>query len=174
MAILTYQGITYECSRVIKGSNYIRLLDATGSMIAAFDGVVNFANFELSGCSFEEPTPDHDCFVAVIRDDGTVAKGSHRCSAIANVLRTNLSVPASGWSDTAPYTQAINFVGLLGTDVPKVDIIVASNADDDTYDNATEAYSSLTYCEALDGQLLLQCRYDRPTTDFDIQVEVVR
>lgn len=174
MATLTYFGVSYECTRVIRGDDYVHLLDSADNLIVAFDGVKNFDNFTLTGCSYSTPTPDHDCFVAVIRDDGTIAKGSHRCSAIANVFRANITVPAAGWSDTAPYTQTIPVVGLSDSDVPKIDVSFSDSIDDDTYDAVTDAYNCLTYCAALNSQLVLKCRYDKPSTDFSITVEAVR
>lgn len=48
MAIVTYLGESYECSRALKGSDYIHLLDANNEMIAAFDGVTSFDDFYIS------------------------------------------------------------------------------------------------------------------------------
>lgn len=80
MATVTYLGESYECSVAIKGDDYIHLLDANGMMIAAFDGVTNFSNFIISGAAWYTPVSDDYCYVAVVRDDGTIGKGGHLCS----------------------------------------------------------------------------------------------
>lgn len=79
MARVTFLGETYECATALKGADYIHLLDANGEMTAAFDGVTDFDLFSISGGSWTEPTAAGDCYLAVVQDDGTVAKGGHKC-----------------------------------------------------------------------------------------------
>lgn len=85
MASLTYLGMTYDCVTAIKGADYIHLLDADGNMVVSFDGISDFSGFTLSGCEYTEPAADEDCFVAIVREDGTIGKGSHKCSDIGKV-----------------------------------------------------------------------------------------
>ena len=85
MATVTYLGESYECSVALKGANYIHLLDVNGRMIAAFDGVSNFSGFSISGGNWTVPAPDDNCYLAVIREDGTIGKGSHKCSDVGSV-----------------------------------------------------------------------------------------
>lgn len=82
MPTLKYLGNTYDCATAIKGSDYIHLLDENGVMVASFDGISNFTGFTLSNGSYTSPTADHDCYLAIIRDDGTIGKGGHKCSDI--------------------------------------------------------------------------------------------
>ena len=82
MVILTYNNVTYECSVALKGADYIHLLNDAGIMTAAFDGVVDFSAFKLVEGTYTEPLSDDDCHVAVFREDGTLAKGGHRCRDI--------------------------------------------------------------------------------------------
>lgn len=85
MATVYYLNESYECSVALKGANYLHLLDANGRMIAAFDGVSDFSGFTISGGSWTVPASDDDCYLAVIREDGTIGKGSHRCSDVGTV-----------------------------------------------------------------------------------------
>lgn len=85
MATVTYLGESYECSVAFRGANYIHLLDANGGMIASFDGITNFSGFTISGGSWTAPASDDDCHIAVIREDGTIGKGGHKCSDIGNI-----------------------------------------------------------------------------------------
>lgn len=85
MATVTYLGESYECSVALKGANYIHLLDANGGMIASFDGITDFSGFAISGGSWTVPASDDDCYLAVIREDGTIGKGGHKCSDVGKV-----------------------------------------------------------------------------------------
>lgn len=79
MATVKYGDLSFECATAIKGDNYIHLLDEAGAMIVAFDGVGNISEFTITGGTWKNATPAHECFVTVMRDDGTIAKGGHRC-----------------------------------------------------------------------------------------------
>ena len=85
MATVTYLGESYECSVALKGANYIHLLNDGGYLIAAFDGITDFSNFAISSGNWTVPASDDDCHIAVIREDGTIGKGSHKCSDIGNI-----------------------------------------------------------------------------------------
>lgn len=82
MPTLKYLDGTYECAVAIKGGDYIHLLDESGVMIVAFDEIKDFSKFTLTNGSYTSPTSDHDCYLAVIRDDGTLGRGGHKCSDI--------------------------------------------------------------------------------------------
>lgn len=84
MPTLTYLGETFDCTTAIKGPDYIHLLDANGVMVASFDGITDFSAFTLSGGSYTTPTEDHNCALAVIRDDGTIGKGDHTCADVGD------------------------------------------------------------------------------------------
>lgn len=86
MATVMYRSLSFECATAIKGSNYVHLLDSSGKMIVAFDGVSNFNDFSIQNGSWKTPTPTDDCYLAVVKDDGTVGKGGHRCSDIPTAL----------------------------------------------------------------------------------------
>ena len=101
MLTLKYLDAVIECAVAIKGSDYIHLLDESGKMVACFDGVSDFSQFTLEGGEYTDPTEDHDCYIAVIRDDGTIGKGGHRCSDIGvgltiKELGTGLSLSEDG------------------------------------------------------------------------------
>lgn len=86
MPTLKYLGDSFDCTTAIKGDNYIHLLDENGVMVAAFDEIADFSDFTLENGSYTEPTDDHSCSVAVIRDDGTIGKGGHSCADIGSAL----------------------------------------------------------------------------------------
>ena len=85
MATVSYLNESYSCSVAFKGASYIHLLDESGGMIASFDGITDFSGFSISGGSWTTPAPDDDCYLAVIREDGTIGKGGHKCSDVGSV-----------------------------------------------------------------------------------------
>lgn len=78
MATVSFLNESYECSKAIKGSNYIHLLDENGVKIATFDGIKDFAPFSITGGEWSEPAAASDCHLAVVREDGTVVKSDHK------------------------------------------------------------------------------------------------
>lgn len=103
MAILTYLNTEYVCDTAIKGTDYIHLVDAEGCMIAAFDGITDFSAFSISDGDFTDAMDHNDCYVAVIREDGTVAKGGHKCRDIAPVQVAELPESGTALADDALY-----------------------------------------------------------------------
>lgn len=85
MAKVTYLNESYECAVAFKGADYIHLVDSDGNMVASFDGVTDFSGFLISGGSFTTPANDDNCYIAVVREDGTIGKGGHKCSDIGHV-----------------------------------------------------------------------------------------
>lgn len=86
MATVTFLNESYECATALKGADYIHLLDRDGKMIAAFDGIASFSGFSIAGGSWTTPADQSECYLAVVREDGTVAQSGHKC---CDVLTTN-------------------------------------------------------------------------------------
>ena len=84
MAVVTCLGNEYRCAVALKGSDYIHLVDDKGDMVAAFDGISDFSKFSISEGTWSTPTADDDCYLAVVRQDGTIGKGSHKCRDVGN------------------------------------------------------------------------------------------
>ncbi len=120
MITVTYRDIAYVCDKAIKGDNYIHLLDASGCMIAAFDGISNFDIFTISGGGWTTPSPDDECYLAVVREDGTVAKGGHKCNDVAPNPRyqVTLASASSGWTQSdSTYSKILTLAGVKPTDL---------------------------------------------------------
>ena len=79
MATVKYGNLSFWCETAIKGNDYVHLLDSEGAMIVAFDGVQNMSAFSITDGTWTDETPDHECYVAVMKDDGTIGKGGHKC-----------------------------------------------------------------------------------------------
>ncbi|MBO5706416.1 MAG: hypothetical protein J6S05_05405 [Bacteroidaceae bacterium] len=96
MPTLTYLGDEYSCATAIKGADYIHLLNEAGVMIAAFDEITDFSGFKLTNGSYTSPVADHDCYLAVLRDDGTIGRGGHKCSDIPQTAADVGALPIGG------------------------------------------------------------------------------
>lgn len=102
---VTFLDKTYECSTAIKGSDYVHLLDGAGLMIVSFECVKNFSLFKLSGGYWTEITNYDDCPIAVIAPDGTIKKGSRKCSEVGELSTTKPWILTSEqYGDTLPDT----------------------------------------------------------------------
>ena len=82
------------------------------------------------------------------------------------------SLPAAGWSATAPYTQTVPVAGLLATDTPLVDVVLG-----DTPAVALaqlEAYSCIGRIDTQADALAVHCYTDKPAADMALALKVVR
>lgn len=84
MITVTYNNVGYECNVALKGSDYLHLLDADGKCTVAFDGVTDFTKFIITGGGWTTPTTADDSYLVTIGDDGSIRKGSHKSSEIAD------------------------------------------------------------------------------------------
>ena len=83
MITVTYNDISIECSKALKGSDYVHLLDSSSRIIAAFEKVKDFSAFTISGGKWTTPTVADNCYIAVLGDDGTVQRSNKKASDVA-------------------------------------------------------------------------------------------
>lgn len=83
-----------------------------------------------------------------------------------------VSLPASGWSEAAPFTQSMAVSGLLGTDTPVFGAVYAGEPDGKLAQK--EAFALVDELEVSEGNAVFSCFEDRPTVDLTIQMEVNR
>ena len=132
MITVTYCNKSYECATALRGANYIHLLDENGVMIAAFDGITNFVGFTISGGSWTVPASEGDCPVAVIREDGSIGKGTHKCSDIANLGVTytvTLPTTSGGEADWQSVDNGYQMVKSI-PDLTESDVVLPSASDE--------------------------------------------
>ncbi len=55
--IVTAYNEQIQCTKAIKGDDYIRLLDAQGNCIASFDGISDFWGYSVNGGEWDGPEP---------------------------------------------------------------------------------------------------------------------
>ena len=119
MPTLIYCGERFECVTAIKGNDYIHLLDENGVMSATFDGISDFSKFTLEDGSYTAPTADHDCYLAVIRDDGTIGRGGHRCSELSE-LKFRVDLISNNLATITVTVKTASGTGIGGVQVTNV------------------------------------------------------
>ena len=79
------------------------------------------------------------------------------------------TLTASGWSDTAPYTQTVAAEGILATDRPHYGVVYT-----DDYAAEKEAFALIDDLETTAGSVTFTCFEEKPQVDLNIQLEVNR
>lgn len=94
--------------------------------------------------------------------------------AYADGLRKSftVSLPASGWSASAPYTQAVTVSGILETDEPHWDVVLSSTLD--TAIAQKEAFAVVDDLDTAENTVTFRCLEEKPEVDLTIQMEVNR
>jgi hypothetical protein len=123
-------------------------------------GAINMNGQPLTG--LKAPEADNDA--ATKKYAKTYADSLHK------LLTVNL--PASGWSDSAPYTQSVAVEGILATDTPHYGVVYS--ADTATALAQKEAFAMVDDLDTADGSLTFTCFEEKPEVDLAIQLEVNR
>lgn len=83
-----------------------------------------------------------------------------------------VTLPVSGWSSSAPYTQTVTVDGIKESDNPMMFL----NKSDSSYTDATEdaqttietEYLYIKQVETADGSITATCTFNKPTADIRI------
>lgn len=92
-----------------------------------------------------------------------------------NKATTNLytaTLPVSGWSASAPYTQTVSVSGILSTDTPIADVVL--DVVTSTAMTQISAWMCVSNIETADGSITATCFENKPEIDIPIQLKVVR
>ena len=82
------------------------------------------------------------------------------------------TIPASGWSENAPYTQTISVPGVMENDRPH--IFPVYDEDEEKANNQIYAWSLVTKGTSGEDEITFYCIKKKPDTDIPIQIEVNR
>ena len=80
-----------------------------------------------------------------------------------------ISLPASGWSNAAPFKQTLPISGILSTDRPHFGVIFTSN-----WAAEKEAFAVIDDLDTNSGRVTFTCYEVKPADDLTIQLEVNR
>ena len=84
-------------------------------------------------------------------------------------MTAEVALPASGWSDAAPFTQTVNVEGILSTDQPHYGVVYTEN-----WAAEKEAFAFIDVLDTVDGAVIFTCIEEKPEADLTIQMEVNR
>lgn len=83
------------------------------------------------------------------------------------------SVPSSGWSSAAPYTQTINVEGITEDDEPMISLYLAGSPSSVNVKAMNKAYGMLDRAVTGDGTITLYCYNKKPATTYTIAIKGV-
>lgn len=86
MITVTFCNMTFTCEQVIKGPDYIHLVDADGKLTACFEGVSDFNKFNITGGFWTAAPSNDDCEIAVVGAGGVIRKSTKKASDILNSI----------------------------------------------------------------------------------------
>lgn len=90
---------------------------------------------------------------------------------VGNLKCVLVSLPASGWSGSAPYTQTVSVSGMTEDWVPGVPTaVLASSVDVSTLLAATEALGCIKMIVSADGTLTFTAPEDKPGISLTLRV----
>lgn len=81
-----------------------------------------------------------------------------------------LTLPASGWSAAAPYTQSVNVPGLKESDKIQIMSAVTKSTTAATAKSWEKMAGMVKAGEALDGRAVFYCLEKKPTVDFNVKL----
>lgn len=84
-------------------------------------------------------------------------------------MSAKITLPASGWSSEAPYTQTVAVEGILATDQPHYGVVYSAN-----WEAEKEAFALVDELDTADGSVTFTCFEEKPEADLTIQMEVNR
>lgn len=97
----------------------------------------------------------------------TGATGPEGKSAV--VIRGTVTLSASGWSTTAPFTQNVSYSGILSTDNPHYGVVYTSNRNAEK-----ESFALIDELTTSDNLLTFSCFDEKPSANLTIILEVNR
>ena len=92
-------------------------------------------------------------------------------SDIGNLKYVLVSLPASGWSGSAPYTQTVSVSGMTADWVPGIPtVVLGSNVDVSALLTATEALGCIKMITSADGTLTFTAPEEKPSVSLTLRV----
>lgn len=83
------------------------------------------------------------------------------------------SVPSSGWSSSAPYTQTIEVEGITEDDEPTISLYLAGSPSSENVKAMNKAYGMLDRAVTAEGTITLYCYNKKPETTYTIAIKGV-
>ncbi|WP_138308039.1 MULTISPECIES: hypothetical protein [unclassified Clostridium] len=85
----------------------------------------------------------------------------------------SVSLPVSGWSVAAPYTQTVSVEGLTAEDSPILVKVIADGATPEQVKAYNKAFGMIDDGDTADGQATFKCYNKKPTIDMTVGLKGV-
>jgi hypothetical protein len=92
----------------------------------------------------------------------------NRLGAAVSIL-----IPASGWSEDAPYTQTVDVEGVTAEDVPVIGICIDDGTASSDVKVQSKAWSCVDRAVTGDGTVTFYCYNKKPADDFRVVMKGV-
>ena len=116
-----------------------------------------------------------DATIYTVSGDAFGAKDINTTNAAINRIngQTKITLSASGWTNTAPYTQRVNVTGITAEDLPdpKLDVSAANGENDEK--KMKKQFGWITYYDTADGNITFTAKYHKPTVTLTIALKGV-
>lgn len=102
----------------------------------------------------------------------TTVEGARASLGAASTVLYTTTIPASGWSESSPYTLDVTVGGILSTDVPIIDVVLPS--DTSTAKQIIEEWAKVGRVTTALDKITVYCYDEAPSVALPIQLKVVR
>lgn len=151
------------------------------------DGTQEYVTWEHADSPITEGTPlnkqnlmsDEAAAAVGLTADATPSKAFEAIGAslgnlaaeVGNLKCVLVSLPASGWSGSAPYTQTVSVSGMTADWVPGVPVLsLGSSVDVSALLTATEALGCIKMITSAAGTLTFTAPEDKPSASLTLRV----
>ena len=151
------------------------------------DGTQEYVTWEHADSPITEGTPlnkqnlmsDEAAAAVGLTADATPSKAFEAIGArlsglaadVGNLKYVLVSLPASGWSGSAPYTQTVSVSGMTADWVPGIPtVVLGSSVDVSTLLAATEALGCIKMITSAAGTLTFTAPEDKPGVSLTLRV----
>lgn len=87
--------------------------------------------------------------------------------------KKTITLPAAGWSATAPYTQIVSVEGVTAEDIPVIGILIADGTTAANVKLQNKAWGCVDRAVTGDGTITFYCYNKKPAADFFVLVKGV-
>ena len=96
----------------------------------------------------------------------------NKCFVKINDL-LKVTIPANGWSASAPYTQTVVVAGMDEYFNPTYALNISEGLSSEQEKNILKAYGFISELTTMDGQIKLSCNRGKPAVDIPLVIKVV-
>lgn len=172
-SFLALENLVYESVAEVKASNAAATAAAAQAVATAnaASATAQAAATTANGIAATAQAAN----TAATNANANAAAALEVANAAAHVTRATVTLPLSGWiGDVAPYLQSVAVEGILESDAPHVSPVYDITGTPEAATALRDAWALVSAAVTSEGAISFACLDDKPSTDINIQIEVVR